>query len=47
MENLPNTEKETQRLRQMTRQTNMFQMKEQDKISEKELNKMEINSLSD
>ena len=31
----------------MQRQRNMFQMKEQDKTSEKELNKMEISNVSD
>lgn len=41
----PNAQRQTQRIRQMKRQRNMFQTKEQDKSPEEVLNGTEISNL--
>ena len=41
----PNTKKWTQRVRQMKRQRKMSQMKEQDKITARELKEMEVSNM--
>ena len=44
---LCNAEKPNRELRKMKKQKNMFQAKEQDKISEKDLNEMKLSGLPD